>query len=55
MLACAMITDGRKYRPRRPEEENKQPKSQPSPFSAVIGRPGSDEPGRLITALNRVS
>ena len=26
---------------------------QPTRFSAVIGRPGSDEPGRPITAQNR--
>ena len=38
---------------RRPREENEQLKYQPSRFSAVIGRPGSSEPGRPITALNR--
>ena len=38
-----------KHRPRRSREEVK---NQPSRFSAVIGRPGSDEPGRPITALN---
>ena len=38
------ITRGEKYQ---------QPKCQPSQFSAVIGRPGSDEPGQPITELNQ--
>ena len=42
-----------KHRPRGPREEEEQTKYQPSRFSAVIGRPGSDKPGRPITALNR--
>ena len=39
-------------RTRRPGEEEEQSKCQPNLFSAVIGRPGSDEPGRPITAQN---
>ena len=42
--------NSRKSWPRRPGEEEEQPKCQPTRFSAVIGR---SEPGQPITALNR--
>ena len=55
MTLDEITRDGRKYRPRILGEEEEHSKCEPFRFSAVNGRPGSDEPGWPITALNQVA